>query len=432
MSPLLYLLVILGCILLSAFFSSSETALLRLRPEDVDTDVSEAHGPGAVAARNLLKSTSKLLVTILLGNNVVNILGASCASGLAVHYFGAKVGIIVSTVVMTITILIFSEVLPKAVAARRPKKVSYAVALPLYLIHHALFPVHILFERIIDPIVKRISGGGDESMDSSEEVLRLARRVRQRGPDNSPVSIIAGAADAADMTVEEIMVARTEIVAYPAEISAEELLDEMIEEKHTRVPIYKEDLDRILGVIHIKDLMQHVRQKRHGIADIIKPVLRVPERKPILPLLGDMQHSFAHMAIVKDEFGVTRGLVTQEDILEEIVGEIRDEFDKDELEEIKKISDETYEGLGRISVLDFNRETDWEIEAEKGDTLSGLTYNLLGRPPKVKDTVYIGEYQLRVAGVSGNRITRVRVTKTDSKNVSEDGSDSKVGQTNGK
>jgi putative hemolysin len=153
---------------------------------------------------------------------------------------------------------------------------------------------------------------------------------------------------------------------------------------------------------------------RHGARDlqgILKPVLRVPERKAILPLLADMQRAFAHLAVVKDEFGVTLGLVTQEDILEEIVGEIRDEFDRDELLTIRNLPDGSHQALGRIKVLDFNRETGWEVPAERGDTLSGLVFNELGRAPRKGDRVRVSDYEIVVVGVSGSRITEVRVEK---------------------
>lgn len=412
MTPVVLAGIIFGCLLLSAFFSASETALLRLRLEELEGDVKAARGPAAVAARNLLNSTSRLLVTILLGNNVVNILLATCASVLFVHLFGEKAGVILSTVVCTLVVLVFGEVLPKAVGASHPKRVSYFVALPLYLVHHSLFIVHWFFDKFIDPIVKRLTGGEAERMDSTEEVLRMARSLRQgRGQSGGPASIIAATADAANMTVSEIMVPRSEIIAFPANTPADTLLDQLVDEGHTRAPIYDQSLDRILGLVHIKDLIKFVRRKGTDVREIIKPVLRVPERKPILRLLEDMQRGFAHMAVVKDEFGVTMGLITQEDILEEIVGEIRDEFDKEELETIQRMPDGSFEVLGRILVLDFNRETGWEVLAEKGDTLSGLVFNHLGRAPKEGDTVQIGDYDLRVAGVSGTRITRVRVSQ---------------------
>ena len=155
-------------------------------------------------------------------------------------------------------------------------------------------------------------------------------------------------------------------------------------------------------------MTQVTTKKRLG--DILKPVLRVPERKPILEILTEMQRTFVHMAIVKDEFGLTMGLCTQEDILEEIVGEIRDEFDREELQTIRPVG-AAYEVLGRIKVLDFNRASGWEVPAERGDTLGGLVFNTLGHAPHQGERIEIPGFRITVTGVSGSRITRVRVER---------------------
>ncbi len=415
MDPVMCIVVIAACLLASAFFSGSEVALLRLRAHQLDSDVEAANGPGALAARYLLRSTSRLLVTILLGINLVNILGSAVAAAFAIQLLGVKNGVLVATGVMTILVLIFAEVLPKAIAAHNPRRVSYAVALTLYLLHQVLRPIHILFDRVLEPAVKRISGGVEGDAQTAEEVLRLARLARIDQPDGTPLGIIGAAAGAADMTVSEIMVPRTEITAFPVDTPPAELLERVLEEGYTRVPVYEDSIDRIQGVVHLKDLIKLVRANGTDLRGILKQLLRVPERKPILRLLGDMQRGFVHMAIVKDEFGVTEGLVTQEDILEEIVGEIRDEFDRDELLTIRPLPDGSYQALGRVKVLDFNRETGWQVPAERGDTLSGLLFNLLGRAPRKADWVKVPGYKLSAADVSGTRVTQVRVCECDEK-----------------
>lgn len=406
------LLIILVCLVASAFFSSSETALFRLRSHDLDAD-DEAVGPADIAVRDLTASSSRLLVTILLGNNVVNILGASVASGLAIYWFGVEMGIPLATVTMTVLVLLFCEILPKAVAARHPRGVSRVVGLPLYLFHQCLRPVHGIFDRAIEPLVRRVTGGvdGDESL-GSEEVLRLARAALDNADDaGSPLAIIGATSNAAEMDVSEIMVPRTEIEAYPTDTPVSELIEKMLEGRYTRVPIYEESIDHVLGVIHLKDLMKLARADGKEIFSILKPVLRVPERKPILRLLTEMQRAFCHVALVKDEFGVTQGLVTQEDILEEIVGEIRDEFDSEELLTIRKLNSGSYEVLGRIKVLDFNRETGWQVPAEKGDTIGGLIFNTLERAPRQGEHVRLPGFHLECTDVSGSRITRVTITE---------------------
>jgi putative hemolysin len=286
------------------------------------------------------------------------------------------------------------------------------VALPLYLFHQLLRPLHGLFDRAIDPLLQRLVGGSDiEARVSVEELLRLARSAQNREAGPGPLPIIAGAAEAAERTAEEIMVPRSEVVAFPVEMPPDELLERMLTERYTRAPIYEDDIDSVLGIVHFKDLVMHKRAGVGDLRDILKPALRVPERKPVLVLLQDMQSSFVHLAVVKDEHGVTQGIVTLEDILEEIVGEIRDEFDQEELRAIQRMGENEFEALGRIKVLDFNREAGWEIPAEPGDTLSGIVFNALGRAPHKGDAVALPGYELQVTDVSGNRIARVRLRR---------------------
>jgi CBS domain containing-hemolysin-like protein len=217
--------------------------------------------------------------------------------------------------------------------------------------------------------------------------------------------------EAADMQVSDIMVPRTEIEAYSVKTPVSQLLDAMLAGRYTRVPVYREDIDDVLGIVHLKDLVKVVSGAGEDLQAALKPVLRVPERKPILGLLAQMQGAFCHMALVKDEFGVTQGLVTQEDILEEIVGEIRDEFDSEELFTIRQRNDGSYEVLGRVTVLDFNRESGWQVPAERGDTLGGLMFNTLERAPTKGETVTVPGYVIRCIDVSGSRIARVHILK---------------------
>ena len=309
---------------------------------------------------------------------------------------------------MTLLVLVVGEILPKAVAARDPRAVSYAVALPLSLFHRGLWPLHRLFDLLIDPLVKMVTGvEQQESRSSSEDIMRLARLMPTGQSRGSPLAIIAATAGAADMTAAEIMVERTDIVGFPAETSPAELLEQLLQERYTRVPIYDGSIDRIRGTVHLKDLVKLVRENGTDLEGILKPTLRIPERKPILRLLAEMQHSFVHVAVVKDEFGVTQGMVTQEDILEELVGEIRDEFDREELLMIRRLPDGNYQALGRVKVLDFNRETGWEITSERGDTLGGLVFNTLGHAPAGGHT---WRPRLQHAGArasAGRRRTRV-------------------------
>jgi CBS domain containing-hemolysin-like protein len=412
MESVTYLLILLVCLVGSAFFSGSETALLRIPRADLDEDAKRPTGPSVLAARELLHSLQRLLVTVLLGNNIVNILGAAVASVLAVRYLGDSWGIIIATVVMTLLTFIFGEVLPKAFAASHPKRVAYLVALPLYLLHQLLRPLHILYDRVVDPFIERLAGGADTApqMSSVEELMRLARGAEaQTSTGDRPIGIIAAAARAVDMTVADIMVPRTEVVAFSVDTPPADLLKGVLEEGYTRVPIFETTIDRVLGVAHLKDLVELVRDSKADLRRILRPVLQVPERKRILELLTDMQNAFVHFAIVKDEFGVTLGVATQEDILEELVGEIRDEFDRDELLTIRQVAPGRYQALGRVKVRDFNRQTGWKVPAEPGDTLAGLVFNTLGRTPRRGESVHLPGYELVVADLSRNRVSQVQI-----------------------
>ena len=419
MSAFTALLIVVLCIGLSAFFSASETALLRLREHEIEEEIEKGHGPAALAIRDLVSSTSRLLFTILFGNNIANILGATVAAVPFVALLGPEWGVVTSAVVMTVVVFLFGEIFPKTIAAHHPRGVATTIAIPLYLIHQGLRPFHLLMDRYLTPLLERLAGGEMPTGGTSrtEEILRLARQVR--GPEEAPAptgsltAIIGAAAGASEMTVSDIMVPRTEVAAHPVETPASEILASMLEERYTRVPIYEGSIDHVLGVLHLKDLVKLVQDRGSDIRGILKNVLRVPERKPILPLLADMQRALLHMAIVKDEFNVTLGLVTQEDILEELVGEIRDEFDHEELLTIRRLADDHFEVLGRVKVLDFNRESGWAIPAERGDTLAGVVFNHLERAPRRWESVSLPGYEIVVVDVSGNRVSQVRVRRID-------------------
>lgn len=416
-----YFLVVVLCLILSGFFSSSETALLRIRPEELDRESAESKKLSATAAKSLIESPSKLLVTILLGNNVVNILGASCASMLAVQLFGEKIGVALATILMTVFVLVFSEIVPKAIASRDPIRVAEIVSLPLYLVHQASRPMHYFFSSFIDPWITRLVGSEKNSSDVNayDSLLRLASQIRAKRSELGPVSIIQSTVKAQKLLVQDVMVPKSEIFAVSEKEDVKDALAQMLDNRFTRIPIYQETLDTMVGLIHFKDLVAASQRPGSTLKQIVRPVLRVPGKKPILSLLSDMQTSSIQMAIVKDEFGHTHGLITQEDILEELVGEIRDEFDSEELSAIHKLSDQSYRVMGRVSVRDFNRASGWNILAAESETVGGLVLNQLGKIPHIGSQVSQEDYELKVIEMAGNRIVQVKIDRTTNEPAKE-------------
>lgn len=412
MDILFYGLTIAFCLVASAFFSSSETALLRISSDDLDDDGVEGKTLSVIAAKELIKSSSSLLVTILVGNNVVNILGATCASSLAVYFLGPQLGLLTSTLLMTILVLLVAEIVPKAIAAKNPKQVSLLVAMPLYFIHKVSFPIHFIFSRYIDPIVNKIVGNNSSSeLNLTNSLIRQAARIKVGSFDGSPISIISNTARAKDLCVRDIMVPRAKIFALSIDCTPKELLAEVLKSRFSRVPIYRETIDQIEGVLHIRDIFRLVHNNTdEPVTDYLKPVLRIPDKTPILSLLRQMQQSQIHLAIIKDELGVTDGLITQEDILEEFVGEIRDEFDNIELRRLKKIDASVYEAQGDMLVHDFNREVGWNIPFESGDTLGEILFNLVGRQIAVGDKAEVADgIFFEVLSVKNNKKKVIKV-----------------------
>lgn len=407
--------IILGCIFISAFFSGSETALLRLRLAAVESEAKSGKAT-AVVIKTLLSSMSRLLSTILVGNNLVNIAASAVAATLFVRLWGERVGVVAATGIMTATILVFSEITPKTIAANNPERFSSWVALPLYIVEKILLPITRFLEIVTLPLIKLF--GEREALEqpvSEEEIIRLVRTGARTGSiEKYPAVIVGAALEASETTVAHVMVPRAEIFAVSENADPQELLDQMLKERFTRVPVYRGDIDHVIGIVHFKDVVGLSRGVLTGtLQDVARPVLRVPSGKNTLELLREMQFSFSHMAIVKDEFGTTVGIVTAEDILEEIVGEIRDEFDQEELEAIQREPDGTYLVLARMKVVDFNRQTLHNLQhprGEKGLTVGGLFINLLGRTVHKGDQVTVSGYLLEAMEVSGLRVVRVRIT----------------------
>jgi len=410
-SDFYFLMLILACLVLSGFFSGSETALLTLNTRNLAKKLKENPSISLQAAKELSGSTSRLLVTILLGNNVVNIFGAAAASSLAVSHFGEEKGLVVATSSMTVLVLVFSEILPKTIAANNSFMVTKIVALPLYALHIVLTPIHWFFEKSINPLIRKFQAheDGEDGPASYEELMMLAKEVKPHAKKRgiTPIRVIGATAKSSEIVLEEIMVNRAEVKFCSLNNSPEDALEILLNDRYSRLPVYDKSIDDIVGIVHLKDLVINSRNGDTNLKDVLRPTIHFSERTKLFTAFAMMQNESCHMAVVKDEFAVTQGIVTLEDILEELVGEIRDEFDDIELNNIIKVKEDEFLIKATLLVSDVIKRTGVKIESEKRDTVGGLIFNKLDGNVKVGSTVTNEKYQIEVIKMDKQRIRQV-------------------------
>lgn len=405
---MVYLLIIFVTILLSGFFSSSETALMKISPNDLESDKLNKIQRNII--EDLIKNPSELLVTILIGNNLVNILGTAVASVFFVSLLGETFGLTASTIFMTIAVLIFAEITPKAIASVNPISVAKHVSVPLFVIHKIATPFNFIFKKTINPLIDRLKGEEGDKEELLQEFYSGINQVVNQESD--AIEVISSTIEASELRVKDIMTNRANIVALPEDMDKQLLYENIVFTRFTRFPIFKETIDQIVGIIHLKDIVRAMQDDEITLDEIILPVYRIPENTPILRALRGLQESSTHLAIVKDEYGNTSGMITIEDIMEEFFGEIRDEYDDEEFENIKKLSDYVYESKGDIQVKDFNKETEFDISSPTpGITIAGLILSNLSRIPREGESFAIGNYQFKVVEIENNKLTKIRVEK---------------------
>ena len=403
------LLVIL--FILSGFFSGSEVALISVNKFRIKK-LAEEGNKNAKIVDKLLENPQRFLTTILVGNNLVNIAAASIATDLAIKTFG-NLGVGIATGVVTITILIFGEIIPKNLAISNSEKFSLFVARPLYFFEKIFFLLSVLLSGVV-----RIMPSSQRRTPllTEEEIKTIIEYGAREGViEKEEKEIIKSVFKFGDTDVKEIMVPRIDIVAIEADKTVEEALDLILKTGHSKIPVYEGNIDNIIGMIYVKDVLQHVKEgKNPKVKDITRKVLFVPESKKIDDLLREMQESKIHMAIVVDEYGGVSGLVTLEDIIEEIVGEIEDEFDREE-KKIIKLSENEAIVDARLSISDVEEALNIKLPKGEYDTIAGLILDILEKIPNVGEKVVVNDIELTVEKMVGRRIYRVRIKKIKGK-----------------
>ena len=396
----------------SAFFSASETAFSSLNQIRLK---SRADDGDRTAARVLAMSEQydKLLSTILIGNNIVNIAAASIGTILFTQMLGAERGATVSTIVLTIIVLIFGEVTPKSLAKEMPEKVATAVSPFLVVLMALMTPLTWLFTQWKKLLGHFVHSGEADTITEGELMTMVSEAENDGELTDRESELIRSAIEFDDVEVEEILTPRVDVVAVEDDISLEELAQTFAESGYSRLPVYHGTIDNIIGVVHEKDFYIARLKKATKIDDLVAPTLYTTGSTQISQLLRTLREQHHHMAVVVDEYGGTEGIITLEDILEELVGEIWDEHDE-VTEDFRKQSDGSWLVSGSASVDDLFETLDLpEDEDIDSNTVNGLVQEKTCHLPKVGDHFSLGEYDGVVTRTARRRVTEVRLTPAD-------------------
>ena len=413
-------LIVIGiCLMLSAFFSSAETAITSLGTLKAKHLVDQ-NTKNSKYLKLWLDHPGRVIATILLFNNVVNILASSVTTHVTYKYVeNGAIGI--ATGVMTFLVLVFGEVVPKSFAK------THAEALGLFSIrvivgfYYVGYPLILLLASFSDVVVRIVSGSTKQNPLITEEELEFMVSEGEKAGviEDLKKEIIAGAFDFDETKVREIMTPRTDIKAVELETELQEVLNLIVETGHSRVPVYRDQIDHIVGLVLAKDLLTHsdggIFDSKLPVKNYMRDCLFAPESKSIMGVFKDLKRTKSHMAVIIDEYGGTAGIVTMEDILEEIVGEIQDEFDTEEAK-ILEVDKDLYDVSGSLNIEEFLDHFELNDEHVPGgtkeleiDTVSGLITQLVGQLPQRGQSVDLGKVTMVVQEVKNRRIDQVRV-----------------------
>lgn len=406
------IILLLVLLVLSAFFSMSETALMSLSKIRIRHMVEEGV-KGAKLVEKLIEDPNKLLGAILIGNNIVNIGASSIATSLAVKIFGGSdSAVVVVTGIMTVLVLIFGEITPKSIAKQKSEQVSLKVSKPIKLCVFVFKPFVAIF-TIISSVFIRLFGGDPKATEpfiTEEELKTMVGVSEEEGVlEDVEKEMIFNVFDFADLQVKDVMVQRVDVTAVEVNDSYEDLLKIIKEDQYSRIPVYDDTIDDIVGILNVKDLIiEGDKGKEFKVTEYMREPLYTFEFKKITELFNEMKKTRNHMAVVLDEYGGTVGIVTIEDLVEEIVGDIQDEYDK-ERDMIEVIKEDEYVVEGSARLDDVSDLIGVSMESEEFDSVGGLIIGALGRIPENNEEVVIDRIKFVVEEVEKNRIMKVRI-----------------------
>ena len=402
-SELIFLVILL---LLSSFFSCAETALTTVNKLRMRT-LAEAGNKRAKRVLRITKDSSKMLSAILIGNNLVNISASALATALAIDLYG-NAGAGIATGILTFLILIFGEISPKTLATIHSEKLALAFCGIIQFLMTILTPVIFVINKLAMGFLFLLGVNPKKQQNAiTEEELRTIVDVSQETGviEDEEREMIHNLFDFGDAKVKEIMIPRIDTTFVSIDASYEEVLEIVREDMFTRIPVYEDSTDNVVGIINVKDLLLFDPKKEFHIRDIMREPFYTYEHKNTSDLFMEMRQSSISIAIVLDEYGTTAGLVTLEDLLEEIVGEIRDEYDTDEIDAITRLSDREYRILASTNLDDVNGELGIQLDSDDYDTIGGYVLGLLDHIPEKNEIVFSEDGILfRVDMMDKNRI----------------------------
>ena len=409
-------LVILVLLALSGFFSSSEIAMFALPPHRVDSLVAD-NLPNSETLKELKDDPHRLLVTILVGNNIVNIAMSSFATGLLTLYFSQSVAVFIATFGITSLVLLFGESAPKSYAVENTESWALRIAKPLKASEYLLLPLIVTFDYLTRQ-VNKITGGRAEiesTYVTREEIRDIIETGERAGVlEEDEREMLQRIFRFTNTIAKEVMTPRLDMEAVQKDATIEEAIEVCVRSGHTRLPVYDGSLDNILGIVHVSDLVRdHVYGANDDVTleDLIEETLHVPESKNVDDLLAEMRETRLHMVIVIDEFGTTEGLVTMEDVTEEIVGEI---LQAGEEQPIEFVTDEEAVVKGEVNIDEVNEALDIDIpEGEEFETIAGFIFNRAGRLVEEGEVIEYDGLEIVVERVENTRIMKARIVRTE-------------------
>ncbi len=397
-------------LMLSGFFSMSETALMSLNKIRLRHMVEEGV-PGAKLVEKLTEDPNKLLGAILIGNNIVNIAASGLATMLATNMFGPT-GVGIATGVMTVLVLIFGEITPKSIAKQKAESVALKVGKPIRLTVIIFKPFVYIFTAISSFFIKILGGDpkASEPFITEEELKTMVGVSEEEGVlENVEKEMIFNVFDFADLQVKDVMVQRVDVSALDSEATYDDVLKLIKEEQFSRIPIYNQTIDDIIGILNVKDLLMLENPRENfKMEKYIREPYYTFEFKKIVELFKEMKKERNHIAVVLDEYGGTGGIITIEDLIEEIVGDIEDEYD-DANTSIEVIKDNEYIVDGSVRLHDIGDLIGIDMESDEFDSVGGLIIGELGRMPEEKEEIECDSMKFIVENIDKNRIKKVRI-----------------------